>query len=78
LGSPVEPDDELEVDCLAYCGGQLLPFLVREGLILTPALDTSLSDLRLKLIGAPVGSAQVVQHPVPVDYPLEELALGDQ
>lgn len=66
LGSEIGPNDELNVDCIAYCQGEILPFSVHSGWVLGPHnFDEDSLNLRQSLVGKTSGSIEIVERLVP-------------
>ncbi len=70
-GEVVDADDEVTVDTVAYVDGELVPFTVLEGQLLSPLYDEAMPGLREALVGEMVGQVVVVEVEIPQKHPVE-------
>jgi trigger factor len=71
-GETIGPDDEVIVDTVGYCDGELVPFSVREAQMLGPEHD-AIPGLRQELVGEHVGTTVQVMLPIHDKHPTKKL-----
>lgn len=73
-GAPIEADDEILVDLVAYANGRVVPGSAKSQVWLTPDDEPALPGLRAVLLGQTIGKSLWAKVKYPEDAPLEAFA----